>query len=182
MTSILAPLLLGQAMVAPPKVGDPVPVFALKTVSGTTVRPAPLLRRGPVVLVVLRGYPGYQCPLCTRQVGEFLARSAEFEARKASVVLVYPGPATDLTARAKEFVAGKSLPASFHLAVDPDYRFTNAYGLRWDAPAETAYPSTFVVGRNGRLTYAKVSRNHGDRADAADVLAVLQRMEGGASR
>jgi hypothetical protein len=28
------------------------------------------LAHGPVVLVMLRGWPGYQCPFCTRQFGD----------------------------------------------------------------------------------------------------------------
>lgn len=33
---------------------------------------------GPVVLVVLRGYPGYQCPICTKQLAEFRGKVDEF--------------------------------------------------------------------------------------------------------
>jgi alkyl hydroperoxide reductase subunit AhpC len=57
--------------------------------------------------------------------------------------------------------------------LDPDYTFTLRYGLRWDAPRETAYPSTFVIDRGGVVRFALVSRTHDGRAPAADVLAVL---------
>ena len=50
----------------------------------------------------------------------------------------------------------------------------NAYGLRWDAPNETAYPSTFIVHRDGLIRFAKVSRTHGGRASATEVLAALK--------
>ena len=59
------------------------------------------------------------------------------------------------------------------LATDPDYALTNLYGLRWDAPGETAYPATFVIGADGKVRYAKVSRSHGDRAPTAEVLKAL---------
>ena len=45
----------------------------------------------PVVLVVLRDFPGHQCPLCNRQVAEFTSHASEFVG--ASVLMVYPGPA-----------------------------------------------------------------------------------------
>jgi peroxiredoxin len=88
---------------------------------------------------------------------------------------VYPGPPADLDQRAKEFLAAQSpLPANVILLIDPDYKFTNLYGLRWDAPRETAYPSTFLIDRKGVIFYRKVSQGHGDRSTAADVLVELQ--------
>ena len=38
---------------------------------------------------------------------------------------------------------------------------------------ETAYPSTFVIDRKGKVRYSLVSKNHGGRASAADVLTAL---------
>jgi peroxiredoxin len=92
-------------------------------------------------------------------------------------VLVYPGPAGGLEGHAEEFARGKALPENFHLVVDPDYTFTNAYDLRWDAPKETAYPSTFVVGADGKVAFAKVSHTHGDRAKLDEVLRALDRLK-----
>ncbi|RYG62490.1 redoxin domain-containing protein [bacterium] len=77
----------------------------------------------------------------------------------------------------REFVANRDLPKNFRFALDPDYALVNAYGLRWDAPHETAYPSTFVVGRDGRVGYAKISASHGDRAPLLDVLAALDALQ-----
>lgn len=168
----LASLML-QAPATSPVVGDKAPAFDVRTLDDKAVRLAPLLRRGPVVLVVLRGWPGYQCPFCTRQVGELIAREDDFAKRKSTVVLVYPGPADGLKGHAGEFVAGKDVPRDFRFTTDPDYAFTKGYALRWDAPHETAYPSTFVIGRDGRVAYAKISHSHGDRAPVADVLAAL---------
>ncbi len=48
---------------APPSVGDKAPDFTLKTLNDQTVRLSNLTASGKVVLVVLRGWPGYQCPL-----------------------------------------------------------------------------------------------------------------------
>lgn len=157
----------------PPAVGEVAKDFDLPALGGDAVKLSKLTDAGPVVLVVLRGYPGYQCPLCTRQVGEFLGKADEFKAAGATVVLVYPGPAEKLKERAGEFVRGKDYPDHFRLVLDPDYTFTTAYGLRWDARNETAYPSTFVLDGKRGVRFAKVSRSHGDRAKAADVLKAL---------
>src|SRR5215469_9168178 len=79
-----------------PAVGDAAKDFALDTMDGKTVRLSELTKKGPVVLVVLRGWVGYQCPICTRQVGELRAHANELSDAGANVVLVYPGPAQGL--------------------------------------------------------------------------------------
>lgn len=157
----------------PPAVDAKAPDFSLRSLDGKVVELAEVRKEGPVVLVVLRGFPGYQCPLCTRQVNEFVGRARDFAEKGARVVMIYPGPAGELQARAQEFAADKAWPAEFRLLLDPDYTFTNAYGLRWDAKNETAYPSTFVITREGRVAWSKISRTHGGRTTAAEVLPRL---------
>ena len=63
-----------------------------------------------MVLLVLRGYPGYQCPVCNQQVGQFLAAADKFKAKGATVLMVYPGPSKELQKHAGKFVSGKTLP------------------------------------------------------------------------
>jgi thioredoxin-dependent peroxiredoxin len=157
-----------------PKVGAIAPNFTLETLDSRSVELEQLVQKGPVVLVVLRGWPGYQCPLCTRQVQEFIARAAEFKDRAAQVVMIYPGPAAELKAHAAEFLRNKDWPSHFTFLLDPDYAFTLAYGLRWEANKETAYPSTFVIQRGGKIAFAHVSQTHGNRVSAARVIAALE--------
>ena len=128
-----------------------------------------------MVAIVLRGYPGYQCPVCNAQVGQFLAKAKRFAAAKANVILVYPGPADGLAKHAGQFIRGKTLPDNFYLVIDPDYEFTKAYGLRWDAKNETAYPATFVIDATQTVRFAKISQWHGDRASADEVLEALSK-------
>jgi peroxiredoxin len=160
-----------------PKVGDKAPAFALNTLDGTQVSLSTELARGPVVLIMLRGWPGYQCPFCTRQFGDFLTHAKDLEATGARVVWVYPGPADQVRQRAQEFTANKALPANFRFVTDPDYGFTTAYGLRWDAKGETSYPSTFVIDAKSTVRFAQVSRAHDGRASAADVLKALAALD-----
>ena len=157
----------------PPEVGDKAPDFMLTTLDRKPVQLSKQLVHGPVVLVVLRGWPGYQCPICTRQVGQLIARAEDLEAARAHVVLVYPGPADQLIDHAEEFISGKNIPSNFSFVIDPDFKFTVSYGLRWDVPKETAYPSTFVIDRQAIVRFAAVSKTHGDRASLEEVLAAL---------
>ncbi len=162
-----------SAAEAPPAVGAIAKDFSLTAVDGEKVELSHLRKEGPVVLIVLRGFPGYQCPVCNMQVGQFLASAEKLKAAQANVVLVYPGPADGLKEHAHEFIRGKTLPKNFYLTLDPDYAFTNSYHLRWDAKNETAYPSTFVIDANGKITFAKVSQTHGGRASVEEVLKAL---------
>lgn len=172
-------ILFGAAVAsaAPPAVGEKAPDFALMSTKGTTVR---LSERtgGAVVLVVLRGFPGYQCPNCNRQVQDFIKSAPAFAEAGAKVVFVYPGPPDQLAAKAAEFLKEKPLPGHFEMLLDPDYVFTKAYGLRWDAAKETAYPSTFLIDQNGVVFFSKVVKSHGGRTTAAEVLSALPRKPG----
>ena len=156
-----------------PAIGKTAADFSLESVRGEAIKLSKLVGKGPVVLVVLRGYPGYQCPICSRQVGELLQQADDIAEFGAQVVFVYPGPGGQLKERAKEFIADRTIPKHFHLVMDPDYTFTKAYALRWDAPRETAYPSTFVIDREGVVRFARVSKTHGGRTGAKEVLKAL---------
>lgn len=158
----------------PPGKGDTVPPVTWQSLDGKPVELAALLKQGPVVLVVLRGFPGYQCPICNRQVGELIQRADDFRDAGATVVCVYPGPAPGLAARAKEFLGDKTIPDHFRLVLDPDLKFTTEFGLRWDAPRETAYPSTFVIGKDGKVVWSLVSREHGGRSKPVEILRALK--------
>jgi thioredoxin-dependent peroxiredoxin len=120
-------------------------------------------------------YPGYQCPLCNRQAQDFLSNARGFKDAGVRVLMVYPGAAEGLEKRANEFVRDKSFPAGFELLLDPDYRFTRLYDLRWNAPNETAYPSTFVIDQRGVVTFAKISHEHCGRTTATEILNVLKK-------
>ena len=156
-----------------PAVGERATDFTLSTLDGTALSLTAELARGPVVLVVLRGWPGYHCPFCVRQFGEFLGRRKDLEATGARVLWVYPA-ASKNDVHADGFVANKDVPAFFRLLLDPGYVFTNLYGLRWDAPQETSYPATFVIDRAGIVRFANVSRSHDGRTPVADVLSALE--------
>lgn len=160
----------------PPKIGDAAPDFTLNSLDGKVVKLSQETAKRPVVLVVLRGWPGYQCPICTRQVHDFV-QQANALAGKAQVLMVYPGPADDLKAHAQEFLQDKNWPEQFLFVTDPDYTFTKSYGLRWDAKGETAYPSTFIIDTKGRIQFAKISKGHGDRSSAADVVKAVDEIK-----
>ena len=173
--ALLSVLLVGPvASAETPKVGDKAPDFQLSTPTGSSVQLSHQQTKGSVVLVILRGFPGYQCPYCQKQVHDFVEHAADFAAKDVKVLLVYPGPPAELDQHAKDFLTKQSeLPANIVLVTDPDYKVTNLYGLRWDAPRETAYPSTFILDKNGKVLFEKISHGHGDRVLAQEALDQL---------
>jgi peroxiredoxin Q/BCP len=164
---------LAAETATPPSVGEKAKDFTLKTLDNKDVQLSALLKEGPVVLVVLRGWVGYQCPVCTKQVGQLIGKAKDITASGAQVVFVYPGPANNLKDHAQEFVTGKTIPEHFYFVEDPDLKLVDDYGIHWNAKGENAYPSTFVIDKEGKIVWKKVSDNHGDRASAKEIIAAL---------
>jgi peroxiredoxin Q/BCP len=176
----LSAVLAAQTSVAP-AVGEKARDFALASLEGNTVRLSEEIGRSPVVLVVLRGWPGYDCPFCTRQFADYLGHAVELEKEGARVLFVYPGPADGLKEHAEAFLSSRELPRHFTVVLDPEFTFTNAYALRWEARGETAYPSTFVIDKAGTVRFANISKEHGGRVPVADVLKALAGLRESAS-
>jgi len=160
---------------ASPAVGETAPNFTLRSLAGGDVTLSDVYAEGPVALVVLRGYPGYQCPACARQTHDFILNAEAFKQMGTRVLFVYPGLSDDLQSRANEFIKDKTFPPHFTLLLDSAYKFTNIYGLRWDAPNETAYPATFLIGEGGKIFHADISDSHGGRSNPLELIELLRK-------
>jgi hypothetical protein len=53
------------------------------------------------------------------------------------------------------------------------FPFGREYGLRRDAPNQTAHSSTFILDRHSKVLSEKISHSHGDRTTAQEVLEQL---------
>jgi AhpC/TSA family len=84
------------AAAEPPNVGQKAPDFELHTPSGNLIQLSKQIGNSTVVLVVLRGFPGYQCPYCQKQVHDFIEHAADFATKDTKVILIYPGPPDNL--------------------------------------------------------------------------------------
>ena len=125
-----------------------------------------------------RGWVGYQCPFCNWQFGHFLKAAQGHRGRWRPCHLGLSGTDQKRSRNAPGFRRRQSLSRrTSGFVLDPNYVFAQAYGLRWSAPQETAYPSTFVIDRGGIVRYALVSQTHGGRSTAADVLAELRKLK-----
>ncbi|TWU23482.1 Redoxin [Novipirellula galeiformis] len=133
-------------------------------------------QQGPVVVVVLRGYPGYQCPLCSHQVSSIINRAKAISAAAARVILVYPGDDPKLSRHAQSFLGSRRLPDPIVLVRDDAMAMVTQWGLRWHSPRETAYPATYVIDKNGRVAWSKVSSSHADRSTTEEIMKALRKL------
>lgn len=157
--------------------GDMAPDFKLAVVGEDRyVTLQELTRSGPIALVFLRGYPGYQCPLCTQQVGTLRNRAKALTEVTKHVVLVYPGPANELEKHSEQFLGSNALPEPLLMVRDPEMETVNQYGLRWIAPNETTYPATFVLDKHGRVVWSKISDSHAGRTNAQEIIEQLKKL------
>lgn len=158
-------------------VGDEAPSFSLPMVgSDDYLSLKEANEEGPVVVIFLRGYPGYQCPLCSQQVGALANRASTLAKLTKRVILVYPGEASTLEKHSEQFMSSRTLPEPLTLVRDPDHKTVEAYGVRWKAIRETAYPSAFVIDKNGRVRWSKISDSHGGRVGAEEIIRELRKL------
>ncbi|KAA5540404.1 redoxin domain-containing protein [Roseiconus nitratireducens] len=164
----------------PLEVGAKAPDFELPVQGEETyLRLSDMLADGPVVVIFLRGYPGYQCGICNRQVGSLINRAAALGKATGNqprrVVLIYPGEEDRLERHADQFLGSRRLPEPLVMVRDPGLQTVTEWGLRWDEPRETAYPATYVIGPGRRVQWAKVSESHAGRSTVEEVLQAIRR-------
>lgn len=133
-------------------------------------------KTGPTVVIFLRGYPGYQCPICSRQVSDLVNRAKGLAQASHRVVLVYPGSAKGLEKNSEQFMGSRRLPEPLIMVRDDDMKVVERWGLRWNAKGETAYPATFVLDQYGRIAWKKVSRSHAERSSVEEILKELRKL------
>jgi peroxiredoxin len=169
-----------------PKVGDQAPDFVLPDQDGEELRLSTLLRAGPVVMIF---YRGEWCPYCNLQLCSFQAHLEQLADHRATLVAISPQIPDQSLA-----IAHKN-QLDFPVLSDVGARVIDRYGLRYEVDAETrklleavgselvAYNgergwvlpavATFVVASGGDVRYANVRGDWRERAEPADVLAVL---------
>lgn len=143
--------------------GATAPSLRLPDTEGKLVELQALLEKGPVVVVF---YRGDWCPKCKAQLSELAKAQASFEAKNASLVAV----SVDDAAKSKAFA--RATGASFPLLTDAKLEAIRAWHVE-HVGNDIAKPASFVVGRDGKIKFAHVGENPGDRPSVEELVAAL---------
>ena len=177
----------GDGTYGSPRVGERAPDFTLPGTDGTQVGLAELSGRNRVVLVF---YRGSWCPYCDVQLRAFQARLDEIKAAGAELVAVSPQTPEESRSLAEErglaFTllsdAGNAVADSYGLRVTLDGEHRESHvGVGVDLPAKNGddswtlpVPSTFVIERDGTVSYASVPGDPRLRVGPDEILEALK--------
>ncbi len=127
-----------------------------------------------VLLVFTRGFSGQLCPFCTTQTSRLIANYDKFTERDTEVLLVYPGQKDQLgqfLAASMENTGAQQFP--FPVLLDEDLAAVNQLGIA----AQLAYPSTFIIDKQGSVKLSYVGQNPIDRPSIKALLDQLDRLQ-----
>ncbi len=130
-------------------------------------------RGKPVVLVFMRGFPGFICPYCTTYTAQIATRYDEIKAAGAEVLVVYPTEEKD-TDKVAEFVKACNEilteegeeGLAFPVLLDPGLKVVQQYNIQGDL----SRPSTFVLDAEGVIRYVYVGKDSADRPSVERIL------------
>ena len=169
-------------------IGARAPAFELLNHDGKLVSSAELLNKGRLVICVIRGR---WCPFCVGQVEAMNLIVPLIERAGASLVAISPQ-----TVRQSFFMhdqhklrfsllsdAGNKVARQFGLVYRvPDFQqavyqraFVNLPLANGDTSWELPVPATFVVGQDGKISYAFANEDYTQRPEPTDILAALSK-------
>jgi len=170
------------------KVGQAAPNFELSNPQGNTVSLSNLLEKGPVVVTFYRG--GW-CPYCNLQLRALQAKLGEIHALGATLVAISPQvPDGSLT---KDEIS----EMDFTVLSDQDANVASQYGVAWEVPeflmehmrvdrqldfekinngnsTILPIPATFVLDKNGVVTWRFVDVDYRTRSEPEDIIIALK--------
>lgn len=135
---------VSPASAAPPAVGAHAPDFALATPSGATIKLSDL--RGKIVVL---NFFATWCPPCRAETPDLIKTSSQYLKRGVVFLGVDKREPADLVT---QFAAAKGV--EFPLVLDTDGKVDELYDVR-------AIPTTYIIGRDGRIQYRQVDQLEG---------------------
>lgn len=169
-------------------VGEKAPAFTLPDADGQSISLSDLLKKGPLIVTF---YRGSWCPYCNLQLRALSARLDEIHALGAQLVAISPQvPDGSMT---KDAISDMG----FCVLSDQDAKVAAEFGVAWEVPAFLTehmrvdrqldldainngnghvlpIPATFIIGRDGIVSWRYVDVDYRTRSEPDDIIAALQ--------
>ncbi len=168
--------------------GDQAPNFTLTNQSGQEVSLSGLLEQGPVVLMWYRG--GW-CPYCNITLAAYQERLSDITAQGATLVALTPElPDKSMSTAEKNALefqvlsdvgneVAREYGVVFKLTDGVHESYEKGFGLsqfNGDESGELPLAATYVIDRDGTIRWAFLDADYRNRAEPADVIAALEKL------
>ena len=170
------------------KLAQAAPQFSLPNANGQAISLADLLQKGPVIVTF---YRGSWCPYCNLQLRALQARLSDINALGAQLVAISP-QIPDGTMTQDEISN-----MDFEVLSDQDAKVAAQFGVAWQVPEFLSehmrvdrkldldainngnskilpIPATFVINREGKVTWRFVDVDYRTRSEPDDIIDALK--------
>ena len=127
------------------------------------------------MLVFTRGFSGQLCPYCTTQTSRLIANYDQIQERDTEVLLVYPGSKAQLPQFKEASTESSNSEFPFPVLLDEDLAAVNRLGIA----AQLAFPSTFIIDKQGQVRLSYVGSHPADRPSIKAILSQLDALKEG---
>ncbi len=172
------------------KVGEQAPSFELPNPDGKLISFTELLAKGPLVVTF---YRGSWCPYCNLQLKALQARLADIHSLGAQLVAISP-QVPDGSMSENEISE-----MDFLVLSDQSAKVASQYGVEWEVPEYLVehmrvdrkldleainngngnilpIPATFIIGRDGLVTWRYVDVDYRTRSEPDDIIEELRKL------
>ncbi len=171
-------------------VGSKAPNFELPNQEGKATSLTALLAKGPVVVTF---YRGSWCPYCNLQLRALQSRLADIQDLGAELVAISPQVPDD--SLSKDEIS----EMDFQVLSDQSAKIAEAFGVAWKVPEYMVehmrvdrgldlevinkgngsilpIPATFVIDRDGSVTWRYVDVDYRTRSEPSDIIEALEKL------
>jgi antitoxin component YwqK of YwqJK toxin-antitoxin module/peroxiredoxin len=149
-------------------IGKPLPQTRFLSAAGEALDIDQLRKKGPVLLVILRGFSGQVCLYCAAQTTAISKAIKRFERNNIQVVVIYPGPVDAVPAFLQAVRSLANDPPPMPIALDVSLIAVRALNIE----DNLAKPTSIFIDKQGLIRYAYVGKTIADRPSVDDLLSV----------
>ena len=139
------------------------PLFKEKNASGKTLSLKDYKGEKNLIIVF---YQGFFCPVCGAQLEDLQSNYDAFKEQDTEII----GVSADDLAHAQQTVGERGL--AFPIIPDKDKSMIEQFGVANVVRANIAYPSVYVVNKEGRVEYAFADKE-GTRLKTKELLPIV---------